>query len=84
MNALGGGRRLSSLERGMAVCLSAVCIAAGGFGLIVAVEQVRWVMGAVALVAVAYGVARARVALFSRLLTWPKLFTPWRSGKPRG
>jgi hypothetical protein len=31
--------------------------------------------------AIGYGIAWARVALLSRLLTWPELFMPWRPSK---
>lgn len=47
----------------------------------IALVHSRWFTGIVALAAMGYGIAWLRVALFARLLTWPELFAPWRSGR---
>jgi hypothetical protein len=75
------GRKLSKLERALAIVLALVWVAAGLAALYVAVVGSHWALGFCALIAVAYGLAWTRVAVLSRLLTWPKLFTPWRSGR---
>ena len=71
-------RTLSQAERVIALCLALIWIAGGGAGLYFALIQSRWIGAACASAAVAYGIAWARVAAFSRLLTWPRLLTPWR------
>jgi len=71
-------RTLSKAERMVAVCLALIWIAASGAGFYAALIQSRWIAVACALAGLAYGVAWARVALGSRLLTWPRLFAPWR------
>jgi hypothetical protein len=76
-------RILSRTERAVALCLALIWIAAGGAGIYIALLQSRWVVAACALAALAYGIAWGRVAAFSRLLTWPSLFAPWRSGAGR-
>jgi hypothetical protein len=77
-------RTLSKTERIAAICLALIWIAAGGAGLYAAFVQSRWILAIIALAALGYGIAWARVALFARLLTWPKLFAPWRSGSRQG
>jgi hypothetical protein len=73
------GRKLSKLERALAICLSLIWVAAGCVALNAALIHSRWLIAACAVVAIAYGIAWARVAVLSRLLTWPKLIAPWRS-----
>jgi hypothetical protein len=74
-------RTLTKPERIIAVCLALIWIAGGCAGLYFAFVQSRWLIAIVSLAALAYGIVWTRVALFSRLLTWPKLFAPWRQGK---
>jgi hypothetical protein len=74
-------RKLSTAERILAICLAAIWIAAGCTVFYSALTHSRVFVGIVALAGVAYGIAWARVALLARLLTWPELLTPWRSGK---
>ncbi|HMH30832.1 MAG TPA: hypothetical protein VK580_19735 [Steroidobacteraceae bacterium] len=74
-------RKLSKAERILALCLAAIWIAAGCAALAIALVHSRWFTCIIALAAVGYGIAWLRVALFARLLTWPELFTPWRSGR---
>jgi hypothetical protein len=76
---MSGGRTLSTAERVIAVCLSIVWIGLGCANLYFSVREFRWFSGAMSLLAIAYGIAWTRVAAFSRLLTWPNLFAPWRS-----
>jgi len=71
---------LSKPERIVAVCLAAIWITCGCAVLYIALAHSRWFTGLVALAGIGYGIAWARVALASRLLTWPGLFKPWRSG----
>jgi fucose permease len=77
-------RTLSRAERVAAVCLALIWIAAGCAGLYAALIQSRWIAAVCALLALAYGIAWARAAAFSRLLTWPKLLAPWRSSRGGG
>ena len=82
MHRLGEGvRKLSKLERAAAVCLSLVWVAGGFIALGAALTHSRWIMALCAAAAIGYGIAWARVALLSRLLSWPELFMPWRPGK---
>ncbi|HEX3398239.1 MAG TPA: hypothetical protein VHS76_16160 [Steroidobacteraceae bacterium] len=73
-------RTLSTAERIIAICLALIWIGGGCTGLYFALAQSRWLIGIVALAALAYGIAWVRVALLARLLTWPRLFAPWRQG----
>jgi len=73
-------RTLTKTERIIAVCLALIWIAGGCAGSYLALVQSSWRIAIVSLAALAYGIAWTRVALFSRLLTWPKLFAPWRQG----
>jgi hypothetical protein len=75
-------RKLSKLERALAVILALIWICGGLVALYATLIHSQWSLSLCALIAVAYGLAWTRVAVLSRLLTWPKLFTPWRSGKP--
>jgi hypothetical protein len=78
--AIRAARALSKSERIVAVCLALIWIAGSCAGFYVTLIQSRWIGVACALAGLAYGVAWARVALVSRLLTWPRLFAPWRPG----
>jgi hypothetical protein len=69
---------LSSLERGLAVCLAIVWLLGGCFALYFATVYSRWGIAACALAALVYGLAWLRVAALSRLVTWPELVAPWR------
>jgi hypothetical protein len=71
-------RKLSKAERIGALCFAAVWIAAGCGALGIALLHARWITGIVALAAVVYGIAWARVAFLGQLLIWPRLFKPWR------
>jgi hypothetical protein len=73
-------RELSKLERALAIVLALAWIAGGLVALYATLVRSHWGLSICALIAVAYGLAWARVAVLSRLLTWPGLFTPWRSG----
>lgn len=77
-------RTLSKAERIAAVCLAVIWIAGGCTGFYLALIQSRWIGAACASAALAYRIAWARVAAFSRLLTWPKLLPPWRSSGSGG
>jgi hypothetical protein len=72
---------LSKLGRLTAVCLSLVWVAGGCIALVVALIHSRWIMSLMSVAAIGYGIAWGRVALLSRLLTWPELFMPWRPRK---
>jgi hypothetical protein len=74
-------RRFSAAERILAICLAAIWIAGSCTVFYSALIHSRWFIGIVALAGVGYGIAWVRVALLARLLTWPELFTPWRSAK---
>jgi hypothetical protein len=74
-------RKLSKLERALAICLSLIWIAVGCVALDAALVQSHWLIAACAVAAIAYGIAWARVAVLSRLLTWPRLIAPWRSDR---
>jgi hypothetical protein len=71
---------LSKPERIVAISLAWIWITCGCAVLYIALVHSRWFTGLVALAGVGYGIAWARVALAARLLTWPGLFKPWRSG----
>jgi hypothetical protein len=75
------GRPLSKPERAVAICLSLVWIGGGGVALAAALLRSRWLVAACAVLGIAYGIAWARVAIVSRLLTWPAVLMPWRSAK---
>jgi hypothetical protein len=72
-------RTLSRTERAVAFCLALIWIAGGSAGIYIELVQSHWIGAACALAALAYGIVWARVAVLSRLLTWPGLFAPWRS-----
>jgi hypothetical protein len=74
-------RKLSKLERALAICLSLVWVGGGCVVLGVGLIHARWIMTLCAAAAIGYGIAWARVAVLSRLLTWPRLLMPWRPGK---
>jgi hypothetical protein len=61
--------------------LSLIWVAGGCIALNAALMHSRWIMALCAAAAIGYGIAWARVALLSRLLTWPELFMPWRRSK---
>jgi hypothetical protein len=65
----------------VAICLSLVWIGGAGFVLVAALHRASWVAAACAALGAAYGIAWARVAMLSRLLTWSTLLTPWRTAK---
>jgi hypothetical protein len=71
--------KLSRIERFVAVGLALVWLGAGGAALWVAARQGDWPIGAVALLALAYGGAWLRVALRSHRLSWQELVAPWRA-----
>jgi hypothetical protein len=74
-------RNVSKLERMAAICLSLIWVAGGCVALGAALTHSRWIMVPGSLAAIGYGIAWARVALLSRLLTWRELFMPWRPSK---
>ena len=74
-------RKVSKLERALAICLSLVWMGVGSVALVVALLHARWIMAVCAAAAIGYGIAWARVAVLSRLLSWPRLLMPWRRGK---
>jgi fucose permease len=76
------GRKLSKLERSLAIVLALIWMAAGCAALYAAALRSQWGFCFLALLAIAYGLAWTRVAVRSRLLTWPSLFAPWRAGNP--
>jgi len=71
-------RALSSIERGAAVCLAAVWLCGGAFGLYLALVHARWGLAIVSIALLLYGGTWLRVATRSRLLTWQEFLTPWR------
>ncbi len=73
-------RNLSRLERALAICLSLVWVGGGCVALVVGLIHARWIMVVCAAAAIGYGIAWARVAVLSRLLTWPDVVMPWRPG----
>ncbi|HEY0748413.1 MAG TPA: hypothetical protein VGD63_17050 [Steroidobacteraceae bacterium] len=66
---MGTRRELSTLERMVAICLSLVWIGGGSIVLAAALLRSWWVEAACAALGIAYGVAWARAAMLSRLLT---------------
>jgi hypothetical protein len=74
-------RNLSKLERLVAICPSLIWVTGGCVALAAALLHSRWIMTLVSLAAIGYGIAWARVAVLSRLLTWPELFMPWGPSK---
>jgi hypothetical protein len=72
-------RRLSRLERWLAIALALVWLGGGIAALVLAVAESRWSLGACALLALPYGAAWLRIAARARLLTWAELVAPWRS-----
>jgi hypothetical protein len=71
-------RKLSRLERALAICLSLIWVGGGCVALNAALTHSRWLVAVVAVAAIGYGVAWARVAIFARLLTWSERVMPWR------
>jgi hypothetical protein len=69
----------SRLERLIAAGLSAVWLSAGCAALYIALTNSRWLIAALALLAVGYGAAWLRVAFRARPLVWHELVAPWRS-----
>jgi hypothetical protein len=74
-------RKLSRLERAVAVGLSLLWLAAGIVSLCFALADARWGWAAAALVALVYGLAWLRVAVLARPLSWPEIVAPWRSAQ---
>jgi hypothetical protein len=72
-------RKLSRLERAVAVGLSLLWLAAGTVSLCLALAGTRWGWAAAALAAIVYGLAWLRVAVLARPLRWPEIAAPWRS-----
>lgn len=75
-------RPLSPMSRSVAALLALVWIGAGGVSLILALVHARWLLALLAVVAILYGIAWARVAARGRLLRPRDLATPWRAGAP--
>ena len=71
--------RLSRVSRVAAALLAVVWGGAGAGGLVAAYFYGRWVIGAVALLALCYAFLWARVAARARLLSWREVATPWRA-----
>ncbi|HEY4956296.1 MAG TPA: hypothetical protein VII31_00655 [Caldimonas sp.] len=72
-------RRLSRLERILAVGLSLAWTIGGGAALRLAWLDSRWGLGLAAVLALVYGLAWLRVAALARLLGWAELVAPWRA-----
>jgi hypothetical protein len=81
VNIMRRNGKLTRIERRLAAALSAVWLSAGCAALYIALANSRWVMTALASVAIVYGAAWLRVALLARRLGWPELIAPWRSAK---
>ena len=71
-------RKLSKLERALALFLALAWVCGGCVAPDAALTHSRWLMAIVAVAAIAYGIAWARVAAFARLLSWSELVFPWR------
>ena len=68
------------INRATAIALAIIWLCAGGTGVFVGLREQRWLLAAVAIAAMWYGVLWLYVAARSRLLTWRELITPWRMG----
>ena len=71
--------KLSRVNRVVAGVLSLVWAGAGVGGLITGYLYGRWVIAAVAVVALGYAALWLRVAAQGRLLSWSELAMPWRA-----
>jgi hypothetical protein len=74
-------RKLSRLDRAVAIGLSLLWLAAGTVSLCLALASARWAWTVAALVALIYGLAWLRIARLARPLSWPELVVPWRSAR---
>jgi hypothetical protein len=71
-------RTLSRLERTLALALASAWLLGGGAALVLSLREGRWLLAAGALLALVYGAAWVRVAVFARPLSWAELVAPWR------
>ncbi|HEV7577557.1 MAG TPA: hypothetical protein VGO85_16110 [Caldimonas sp.] len=71
-------RTLSRPELALALVLAGAWLLGGGAALVLSLREGRWLLVACALVALLYGAAWIRVAVFARPLTWAELVAPWR------
>jgi hypothetical protein len=74
-------RKLSRLERAVAVGLSSLWLAAGTVSLWLALASARWAWTVAALAALIYGLAWLRVARLGRPLSWPEVVVPRRAAR---
>ena len=70
---------LSRVSRVAAAALALIWAGAGAAGLVAAYFYGRWVIAAVALLALCYAFLWARVAARGRLLNWRDVAMPWRA-----
>jgi len=70
---------LSRVSRVAAAALALIWAGAGAAGLVAAYFYERWVIAAVALLALWYAFLWARVAARGRLLNWSDVAMPWRA-----
>ena len=68
---------LGGVNRAVAVVLAFVWLSAGIAGIVLGVAHGRWVLVAVAVLAISYAGLWFRVVARSRLLTWRELVAPW-------
>ena len=70
---------LGSVNRAVAVVLAIVWLVAGVAAIVFGAAHGRWLLVAIAFLAVGYASLWFRVVARSRLLTWRELVAPWRS-----
>jgi hypothetical protein len=72
--------KLSSVDRVIALSLGVIWLGMGVAGLVLGMMRGLWILVALALFAIWYGVLWFRVAVLSRKLTsWRVLIMPWRA-----
>jgi Flp pilus assembly protein TadB len=72
--------KLSSVDRVIALSLGVIWLGMGVAGLVLGMMRGLWILVALALFAIWYGVLWFRVAARSRKLTpWRELIMPWRA-----
>jgi hypothetical protein len=72
-------RKVSGIDRFVAVALALIWGSAGLGGLVVAYCYGRWGLVVLACFAFWYAVVWARVAARARVLTWREFLAPWRA-----
>ena len=74
-----GRKKLGRLSQLTALFLATVWLGAGIFAIAVGYLRGQWLLPAVGLFAVVYGILWLRVVAQSRLLSWQEVVAPWRA-----